>query len=131
MTLVTDVSYPCIAISVDTPDGKMFVVFFEDFKDTLVAIQIHIGKTGTSLAAWTNGVGILINSLLEHGATVDKILIALSNITTHKTVYTNSQIIPIRSGIDGLVYAIMKYNETKAYYDPRAQRPIFTNDIER
>lgn len=127
--MVADVSYPCISVAVDTPDGRMFVVFIEDNSGNLIDIQIHIGKSGTALAAWVSSICVLLRTMISSGYKLNDLIVSLSNITTHRVTYTNHKRIPIRSGPDGLVYAMMKYDEERhrVELDPRNQHEIFTN----
>jgi hypothetical protein len=133
--MLTDVAYPTISLKVDTPDGKMIVNFIEDHQGNLIDIQILIGKTGYALAAWVNGVSSLLRLLLEARTNLTSILVALSNITSDRFIYTINKV-KIRSGIDGLSYAIMtyqkmKYRELYRDRDYEEDRPIFRNRIMR
>lgn len=126
--MLADKSYPCVSIHVPTPDGTMTVNFIEDHDGNLIDVHIFIGKTGASLAAWTNGMSLLLRQLLEVGKDITEILVSLSNITTHRIVYTESSKAPIRSGVDGLAYAIMRYNEdrrTRTKLEEGEDREIF------
>lgn len=132
MSLVVDRAYPCVVINTKSPEGDMFVVLTDDHSGNLIDVQIHIGKTGSGLAAFTNAVSLLISSNLERGAKVKDLILLLSNITSAGFSLTNNGKIPIRSAIDGVVYALMQYEKDKysrLYHtnDPRAGREIFNN----
>lgn len=129
--LETNRSYPCVVINAPTPDGDMFVVLTSDDYNKLIDVQIHIGKSGSSLAAWTNALGIMMSALLARGGKASDLIILLSNITSQGMNYTDARV-PIRSAVDGIVYALQKY-EQDAYdrlyksTDPRSGHDIFHN----
>ena len=102
--------FDAIAIKVRAPSGKMIVVINEH-ENKPHSIQIYIGKTGSTLFAWTSGLAELVSLALQGGITLEKIMSALSNITSDKLVRDGEVL--IRSDIDALVYAMNKYKHNR------------------
>lgn len=124
-------------VRVETPDGTMFVIFDEKDDMTLVNIRLVIGKAGSNLTAWTETVSRLLAIALSRGATLDEILTEISTQTSDRMVYNRN--VPIRSGPEGLAYAIQKYRwdkmerieeRTKLPMD-RRRRPARFENVER
>lgn len=105
--------YNSITIRSRTPDGTMFVNIMEDNETGKPCeIQIIIGKAGTNLRAWTDSVSRLVTMVLKCGGTLEDIITELSNTTSDKLIIDDSQV-PVRSGPDGFVMALMKYKGHK------------------
>lgn len=94
-----------------TPDGKMFVTIMEDDDGKPFKIQINVGKAGYSLSAWSNALSRMIDRSLEFGVSLDALINELSEITSDKVVMDATYI--CRSGPEGVVIALMKYNQDK------------------
>lgn len=99
------------SIRVDTPDGKMFVHVMEDYKGLPALIVINIGKCGTALAAWAEATSRLASRCLPsiglHG-----IIEEISGITsTGMKRLARGEV--IRSGPEGLAYALLRYKQEK------------------
>ncbi len=115
--LAKEVSRPSFTVRVMTPDGVMFVTVVEEIdviSDTPMPAQIliAIGKTGSAIAAWANMSAILTSALLQENVSISDIIMIISNILSdssreHKTG------IDIRSGPEGLQYALTRYNEDR------------------
>jgi hypothetical protein len=101
-------SYDCSTIRQDTPDGTMFVTIIEDEKAKPIEVLVSIGKTGTSIRAWTEAVQGLCNMVLSKGGGLTDIVNSIDSITTDKA-YRN-----IRSGPEGLVRCISVYLRSRA-----------------
>lgn len=115
--LAKEVSRPSFTVKVMTPDGVMFVTIVEE-TDVIsnsaepVQILITIGKTGSAIAAWANMAALLTSALLQENISISDIIMTISNILSdssreHKTG------IEIRSGPEGLQYALTRYNEDR------------------
>jgi hypothetical protein len=98
---------------VRTPDGTMFVIVLEDKEGKPCGIHINIGKAGSSLSAWANATAALVTRMLGSGIGLNDIIKELSEMTSDKTVLTGDTNVPIRSGPDGLCYALMQYRKEK------------------
>ena len=109
------------AIRVPSPDGVMFVHCIEN-DNKLEEIQISIGKTGSSVRAWADGLARMLTLSLKYND-INNILVELSSITTDKSVL-NSKRMHIKSGPDAIFNALMMYralvleNDTPIYKPP-------------
>lgn len=126
MSLRIDVSHQHIfggfTYQIHTPDGLMFVNLMEDNVGRLCAIDIKIGKAGTSLRAWAHCFGRIITMALEHGASINEIVEELSSQTSDRQkTYTNGT--KIRSGPEGVYNALMMYKDDK-YFEARKEFKI-------
>lgn len=113
MALDTQEVYETLTFRVRTPDGTMFVIVLEDDNGKPVGVHINIGKAGTSVSAWASATAILITRLFEAGIGVNDIIKELSEMTSEKVVLSGDERVPIRSGPDGLSYALMSYRRMK------------------
>lgn len=112
---------------IHTPDGLMFVNLMEDNNGRLCAIDIKIGKAGTSLRAWAHCFGRLITMSLEHGASINEIVEELSSQTSDRQqTYTNG--IRVRSGPEGVYNALMMYKDDK-YEEARKEFKVSGNGL--
>lgn len=98
-------------IKVETPDGDMFVTIMENDSGRPCRVHVTIGKAGASIAAWSQAIAEMINSLLVGGKGINDIIVWLSQHTSSKP--SRSRDIPIRSGPDGIVVALMEYRRHK------------------
>lgn len=105
--------YNTITGKVRTPDGTMFVIVLEDKEGKPCGIHINIGKAGSSLNAWANATAALVTRMLGAGIGLNDVIKELSEMTSDKTVLTGENHVPIRSGPDGLCYALMMYRKEK------------------
>lgn len=115
--LSKEVSRPSFTVKVMTPDGVMFVTIVEE--DDLISnspepvqILIALGKTGSAIAAWANMAAVLTSSLLQEGMTISDIMMTISNILSDGISQQKTGI-DIRSGPEGLQYALTRYNEDR------------------
>ncbi len=115
--LAREVSRPSFTVKVMTPDGVMFVTIVEE-EDVIsgdtgpVQILITIGKTGSAIAAWANMAALLTSALLETDLSISDIIMRISNILSDKTTEHKTGI-DIRSGPEGLQYALTRHNEDR------------------
>jgi hypothetical protein len=101
-----------ITFQVPSPDGTMFVTVTEDRAGKPIAVFIHIGKAGAPIAAWSNALARMISLALDHGATINDIMVELSNQTSDKIRMT-TQGESIRSSIEAVCHALMQYKRAK------------------
>jgi hypothetical protein len=101
-----------ITYQIPTPDGNMFVTVSEDIDGKPIAIWIHIGKAGSAVGAWSNAVARLMTVALDHGATINDLMTELSSQTSDKRRETSDGEV-VRSGIEGVWVALMKYKRSK------------------
>jgi hypothetical protein len=99
-------------IRVRSGDGTMFIIILENNRGLPISVQAHIGKGGSSVQAWCEGVVRMISFSLDRGATLREIIEELANITTDRIAATDGNV-PIRSGVEGIVFALMKYQKGK------------------
>jgi len=103
---------PSVTFEVRTPDGHMFVIIAEE-NGAPRQIIITIGKTGSRLAAWANCTGRLITLALRSGLALNAIISEISGITSDGEHRYISGVV-LRSGPDGVAYALHKYQQYKA-----------------
>jgi hypothetical protein len=101
----------CSVIEVTTPDGTMFVTILE-LNNKPIGFRLEIGKSGSTLRAWCEAVGQLATLAIQAGISLDDIITELSNLSSDKLVFTGKQV-PVRSGPDGFVVALMRYRQSK------------------
>ncbi|HEX9430864.1 MAG TPA: hypothetical protein VF944_10850 [Candidatus Bathyarchaeia archaeon] len=112
---MADKVFPTFSIKVDTPDGRMFVHILEN--DGLpVQVLINIGKSGTNLSAWADAVSRMVSQMLKY-TSIYVIIEELSGITSSRFIRL-AQGEVIRSGPEGVAYALVKYRNRK-YKDNR------------
>lgn len=101
-----------ITIQVPTPDGTMFVTILEDTTGRPMGIQIHIGKAGAPIAAWSHALARICSLALDKGADINDLVAELSSQTSDKTrMSTRGEV--VRSGVEGLWTALMQYKRDK------------------
>lgn len=111
------------SIQVNTPEGQMFV-FINEHQDKLVSIYITIGKSGSGLSAWCYAVSQLMTGLIERGASINDLIVMLSNITSDRSTYSDRR--QVKSSVDGVVYALhrhIKFKNTPSRKIPNLQLP--------
>jgi len=96
---------------VQTTDGTLYVTIC-DVNDEVFKVALVIGKTGSQVRAWTEALQEVINIVLLSGIPLVRVISATSNITTGK-VKIHQPGINIRSGPEGVAYALMKYLQEK------------------
>jgi hypothetical protein len=101
-----------ITMQVPTPDGTMFVSIMENDKGLPVGIQVHIGKAGAPLAAWSNALSRIMTLALDKGATINDLIEELSGQTSDKArMTTNGE--SVRSGVEGVWVCLIRYKRDK------------------
>jgi hypothetical protein len=109
---MADSKLDAVTIQVPTPDGTMFVTITEDKAGKPIAVFIHIGKAGGSVSAWAHALARMLTLALDHGAKLDDVMAELSSHTSDKSRLTSSGE-TVRSGIEGVWVALMKYKRAK------------------
>ncbi len=108
---LTQAKFDTEIIRVKTPDGSLFVMILEDSNGRPIGIHLSIGKGGSSVLAWSDAVARVCSLVLDRGGTIGEIIDELSSITTDRTVNSNG--VPIRSGVEGLAFALRQYQQSK------------------
>jgi acyl-CoA hydrolase len=109
---MADDKLDAVTIQVPSPDGTMFVTITEDKSGKPIAVFIHIGKAGAPIAAWSNALARMLTLALDHGATINDVLVELSNQTSDRIRITNNGE-SIRSGVEAVCSALMQYKRSK------------------
>lgn len=102
---------PSYTYKVKTPDGTMFATIVEHDGQPY-EVHVMIGKTGTLTRAWTNALEGLASLALRSGIPLIQVIQEVSGITTEK-VRSSEDGINIRSGPEGLAYALLRYLQEK------------------
>ena len=113
MALEQQEIYDTLTFRIRTPDGTMFVIVLSDDNGKPVGIHINIGKAGTSLSAWAGATAALVTCLFGAGVGINDIIKELSELTSERFVHSGDEDVTVRSGPDGLCYALMKYKRTR------------------
>ena len=103
---------PSLTIEVEVPEGQMYVSITEE-ENAPRLVLINIGKTGSRLAAWADSVGRLVSLALRSGLALPAIISELSGITSDRVHRYKSGVV-LRSGPDGVAYALHKYMQEKS-----------------
>jgi hypothetical protein len=106
------VKFNSIPFKVETPSGTMYVFVMENSKGDPVGIQLVLGKAGSELSAWAHGLARLASLILDLRGNITDLIAELSNHTSDRSVDRKNGV-RIRSGIDGLVYALMEYQRER------------------
>lgn len=104
--------FQMISIRVEAPEGTIFVTIIEDDNGKPIAIDLSLGKAGTSVRTWTQSLARIMTVGLEHGATIDNFIEELSGQRTDRSRRSGDGI-DITSGPEAICYALMKYKREK------------------
>jgi hypothetical protein len=104
--------FESVTYQVDTPEGVMFVTIIEGNSGKPLAIDIHVGKSGSTLRAWSQSFARMLTLALDNGATLNDLISELSLQRSDKS-RTSSDGIEITSGPEGVCSAMMKYRADK------------------
>lgn len=125
MNLPTQQIRDSYTIRVPSPDGEIFVHCTEDHAGKLDHIVINIGKAGSSVAAWADGLARMITFSLRH-IPLEDILSELSNHSSSKSVFSVRHQ-NINSGVDAVFRALLMYRNIKTtnriYREPQLSIP--------
>lgn len=103
--------YSSFTIRAKTPTGSMFVTILENDEGRPTKLFIHVGKTGTDVAAWAYSMAGIINTALEHGASINEVISQLESQTSDRAISNGS--VSIHSGAEGLLHCLMEYRRAK------------------
>lgn len=99
-----------VTYQVDIPEGTMFVSIIQDNSGKPLAIDIHIGKAGSTLQAWSVSFGRVLTMALDNGATINDLIADLSSQRSDKDRTTLGGV-SITSGPEGVCYALMQHRK--------------------
>src|SRR6267143_4805519 len=97
---------PSIVIQTHTPDGTMYVTIMER-NGVPYKIDVQIGKSGSSIRAWTDAIARLVSLALRSGVNIHTIVEEVSDITSYRQAWQQDK--EIRSGPEGLAYSLLRY----------------------
>lgn len=104
--------FASVTMQVPTPDGTMFVTIMENDSGSPIGIQVHIGKSGAPLSAWSNALSRMATLALDKGASINDLIEELSGQTSDKARITpNGE--AVRSGVEGLWVCLIRYKRDK------------------
>lgn len=99
-------------LRVPSPDGEIFVHCDEDGDGKLIRVLINIGKAGSAVTSWADGLARVITlSLRFYDLTT--ILEELSENRSDRFVFSTTRV-KIRSGVDAVFHALLMYRNLKS-----------------
>jgi len=102
-----------ITFAVRTPNGKMYVTVIDDEAGKPVEIIVHAGKSGAQVHAWAASLSRMMTTALQNGAGLNDLIKDLSNTSGDGNVPHTDNGVRIRSGPEGVCYALMQYRKMK------------------
>lgn len=115
-------------IRVVTPEGTMFVSIMTDDSEKPVAVDIIIGKAGTTIRAWAQSLARIMTVALEHGVTIENFIEELSSQHSSKSRRSTDKI-DVYSGPEGVCVALLKFNRIR--HERRRRQYGVDDDDER
>jgi len=109
-SVIDDKMYPCINVRVESPDGTMFVTIMEN-GEMPFKVLVHIGKSGSSLAAWANCAAEFVGEAIPRLG-LNTVIGKLLGISSDKISYTPDSeggVVTVKSGPEAIAYALIKY----------------------
>lgn len=103
--------YENYTFSLPTPDGDATISITEDEHGRINRVDIIIGKSGSSVAAWCNAFSRMLTFALIHGLPLETVIDELSDIASDRYQFGDG--IPIRSGPEAMAIAFKKYRALK------------------
>lgn len=97
---------------VASPDGTITVIVAENKDNSPCAIFIHVGKTGSPIAAWADATARAVTRCFDGGATLEQVIEDISNITTDKFRANPSGYV-CRSAVEAVAIALLRYRQHK------------------
>lgn len=113
MQLKNGVAYECAVVRQPTPDGELYLTIIEDNDHRPVKLFIEIGKSGSSIRAWTDAFQRIASLVLDNGGSIDDIISELSGITSGFIARDSGAGAIVNSGPSGIVRALEKYKADK------------------
>ena len=102
--------FDCVVIKIKTPEGNAILIINE-LDGCARELNLMIGKAGSGIRAWSFAIGKALTLAMKHGASIEDIIGELSNIHSDRAAYSGGSL--IKSGVDGLVKGLMKYQSDK------------------
>lgn len=98
-------------IKIQSPEGAIFVHCNEDINGKLDSVMINVGKAGSTVSSWANGLSRMISIALR-STDLSEILTQLSNNSSDRSVLATNKIF-IKSGVDAVFHALLMYKNLK------------------
>lgn len=98
------------SIKTSVPEGSLFVIIAEDEKGEVLRIEVHIGKSGSTLSAWCDSISKLITLALRSGVSLTTIIEEMSGITSDRLSRQGN----MKSAPQGIAYCLLRYFREKA-----------------
>lgn len=110
---ISDTVYQSVNVRVESPDGTMFVTIMEGEGLLPFKVLVHIGKSGSSLAAWANCAAEFVSASIPRLG-LNTVIAKLLGTTSDKISYTPDSVngdgvVTVRSGPEAIAYALIKY----------------------
>jgi len=99
--------YNNYTFNIPTPDGTANIFVAEKEDGSIYRVDMNIGKTGASVAAWCNALSRMTTFALTNGVSIKKVMEELKDIATDRTMFADG--IYIRSGPEALAIALERY----------------------
>lgn len=104
--------YQSYSFWIESPDGNITVIVAEGHNGKPCAIFIHVGKTGSQIAAWADAAARSVTRAFDNGATLENVIEDFSNISTDK-YRINSSGYKCRSAVEAVAIALLRYRDHK------------------
>ena len=104
--------YNSLSIRIPAPSGSAYVHVIENHDGSIYKIFFTIGKAGSQINAWCDGLSRMVAELLQT-RDITSVINELSQITSSKhNIQLNG--VTARSDIEAFVLALVKYRNSKA-----------------
>lgn len=91
---------------IPSPDGKATITISEYEDGSIYRIDMNIGKSGASVAAWCNALSRMTTFALKNFS-LEQVIKELEDISSDRFIYSNGM--AIRSGPEALYVALTQY----------------------
>lgn len=102
-------SFNSFVFRVESPDGNAYIQILESKPGEIEHIIMHIGKAGSSVNAWCQGVADLTALAIKNDVPVSQIIATLQGISSAKPRRVLKGGYDVRSGPEALAIALIKY----------------------
>lgn len=106
--------YSNVVIKIPAPSGNAYVTIVEDIDGNIHKIFFHIGKAGSQVNAWCEGLARMVELSLQHKS-INEVINELSQITSSNIIRSTNGV-TTRSDIEAFVLALMKYRNSKSTF---------------
>lgn len=103
--------YTNYTFNLPTPDGSANIFISENEDGSIYRVDMSIGKTGASVAAWCNALSRMVTFALSGGISIHKVVDELKDMATDRVMFVDG--IFIRSGPEALAIALDRYRIIK------------------